>query len=156
MQTTARQTSSGSGMTVVLTQPYPQEDRRKERFILKSRKTPNILNWNTILTIGRMTVLPPNSTALHISAKRLLSAKYSFAFRSFAPIHLLLCDVLLFNFLLHWVYRDETPMTDSGHKIYFPFMTGTYVIRLPYFPAAVNLLASFIFQQIQFCYPANS
>lgn len=37
-------------------------------------------------------------------------------------------------------------MTDSGHKIYFPFMTGTYVIRLPYFPAAVNLLASFIFQ----------
>jgi len=105
---------------------------------------------------GRMTVLPPNSTALHISAKRLLSAKYSFAFRSFAPIHLLLCDVLLFNFLLHWVYRDETPMTDSGHKIYFPFMTGTYVIRLPYFPAAVNLLASFIFQQIQFCYPANS
>ena len=52
--------------------------------------------------------------------------------------------------------QDETPMTDSGHKIYFPFMTGTYVIRLPYFPAAVNLLASFIFQQIQFCYPANS
>lgn len=47
-------------------------------------------------------------------------------------------------------------MTDSGHKIYFPFMTGTYVIRLPYFPAAVNLLASFIFQQIQFCYPAET
>ena len=56
-RTTARQTSSGSGMTVVLTQPYPQEDRRKERFILKSRKTPNILNWNTILTIGRITKL---------------------------------------------------------------------------------------------------